>query len=385
MAAAFADVVVESFPNRIEPGFTLVLSGGPTARHCYERLADRGPLPPSTGASSTSSWATNAAWRPTTPTPTSGSSARRSSTGSAPVAAFHPMSCDRGRRLRPAAGLDPRPRPRPPGPRSRRPHGVSLPRLPGLEPPPGRMAIVTTRPGGPQPHERMTAHLRRHRPGPAGGLHRGRRIQARGLGRGAGRGRHPRHPGPGGRDPLARGPRRRPPRDDGAERRPAGGPTTKVTAVDRPRPPRRHPRRPAGRGPGRPPAAHGTGSPTRPRSSSPSPSSVATAAATAPSPSRRPAWPLPTCRPTRSWPSPGPGPTPAATRPSSPWAKPPRTATRWPGTGSTEHGFASTVDYLVAACAPGARRDGPAPPRQRRRPRSATTWPGSGRCRPARG
>ena len=31
------------------------------------------------------------------------------------------------------------------------------------------------------------------------------------------------------------------------------------------------------------------------------------------------------------------------------------------------HGYASTVDYLVAAAARGARRDRPAPPRQRRR------------------
>ena len=33
-----------------------------------------------------------------------------------------------------------------------------------------------------------------------------------------------------------------------------------------------------------------------------------------------------------------------------------------------EHGYASTVDYLVAMCPAGARRDRPAPPRQRRRP-----------------
>jgi 6-phosphogluconolactonase len=42
VAVAFADVVVESFAHRVEPGFTLVLSGGPTARQCYERLATVG-------------------------------------------------------------------------------------------------------------------------------------------------------------------------------------------------------------------------------------------------------------------------------------------------------------------------------------------------------
>lgn len=42
VAPAFADVVIESFAKRVEPGFTLVLSGGPTARLCYEHLADAG-------------------------------------------------------------------------------------------------------------------------------------------------------------------------------------------------------------------------------------------------------------------------------------------------------------------------------------------------------
>jgi hypothetical protein len=42
VAAAFADTVIESFARRVEPGFTLVLSGGDTARLCYEKLADDG-------------------------------------------------------------------------------------------------------------------------------------------------------------------------------------------------------------------------------------------------------------------------------------------------------------------------------------------------------
>ncbi len=36
---AFADAVVEAFAARPGPRFALVLSGGPTARRCYERLA----------------------------------------------------------------------------------------------------------------------------------------------------------------------------------------------------------------------------------------------------------------------------------------------------------------------------------------------------------
>jgi 6-phosphogluconolactonase len=36
---AFADAVVEAFASRPGPRYALVLSGGPTARRCYERLA----------------------------------------------------------------------------------------------------------------------------------------------------------------------------------------------------------------------------------------------------------------------------------------------------------------------------------------------------------
>jgi 6-phosphogluconolactonase len=39
VAAEFAERVVEAFHSRPEEGFSLVLSGGDTARRCYERLA----------------------------------------------------------------------------------------------------------------------------------------------------------------------------------------------------------------------------------------------------------------------------------------------------------------------------------------------------------
>ena len=52
----------------------------------------------------------------------------------------------------------------------------------------------------------------------------------------------------------------------------------------------------------------------------------------------------------------------------------PRSATRSPREWLAEHGYASTVDYLVAMCRAGARRDRAAPPRQRRRARPPTSW-----------
>ncbi|HEY3842625.1 MAG TPA: 6-phosphogluconolactonase [Acidimicrobiales bacterium] len=39
VAPAFTDVVVDAFKHRGGPRFTMVLSGGPTARACYEHLA----------------------------------------------------------------------------------------------------------------------------------------------------------------------------------------------------------------------------------------------------------------------------------------------------------------------------------------------------------
>ena len=68
----------------------------------------------------------------------------------------------------------------------------------------------------------------------------------------------------------------------------------------------------------------------------------------------------------------------AATRRCSRWARRPRSATRRPPSGSRDHGYASTVDYLVAVAQARARRDRPAPPRQRGR---ALARPSSTRLR----
>ncbi len=74
---AFTSMVLEAFGSRPGPHFTLVLSGGPTARACYENLcaattaggpkqdASRGPW-------WTSTWVTSGCAHPMTPTPTSG-------------------------------------------------------------------------------------------------------------------------------------------------------------------------------------------------------------------------------------------------------------------------------------------------------------------------
>jgi 6-phosphogluconolactonase len=42
VAEAFAETVLTAYAGRTGPRFVLVLSGGPTARRCYERLARRG-------------------------------------------------------------------------------------------------------------------------------------------------------------------------------------------------------------------------------------------------------------------------------------------------------------------------------------------------------
>src|ERR1700751_1242602 len=44
VARAFADAVIDAFASRPGPRFALVLSGGPTARECYEVLAGAGGM-----------------------------------------------------------------------------------------------------------------------------------------------------------------------------------------------------------------------------------------------------------------------------------------------------------------------------------------------------
>ena len=165
-----------------EPGLHPGASrAGPTAQAVLRTAGRRGPAPRRLDAWSTSSWATNAACPPTTPTPTNAWCRESLLDRVGPVAAFHPMSCgDRSRRLRPADRPGSRPRPRPPGPRSRRPHGLALPRVDRRWMPRRDDGRAQHRSQRRNPHERMTLTLAGHRPGPAGRLHRrGRRPSER--------------------------------------------------------------------------------------------------------------------------------------------------------------------------------------------------------------
>ncbi len=92
-----------------------------------------------------------------------------------------------------------------------------------------------------------------------------------------------------------------------------------------------------------------------------------------------------TSRRSRCSPSPGPAPRPAATRRSSPSASGPSCATRSPQEWLRDHGYETTVDYLVAMCRARARGDRAAPPRQRRRAARATSWPSCGPSRASQG
>jgi 6-phosphogluconolactonase len=155
IADAFSDVVIDSFAARVEPGFTFVLSGGPTARLCYERLADRG--------AAAVDWSVvdvlmgdERCVAPDDPDANQRLVREALLDRVSPVASFHPMSCDHvddyDRLLAwiPAfdlihLGI---------GPDG---HTASLfPGSDGLEAPPGRMAVLTTDPTGLNPHPRMT-------------------------------------------------------------------------------------------------------------------------------------------------------------------------------------------------------------------------------------
>jgi len=159
VADAFSDTVLAAYAGRPGPRFVLVLSGGPTARRCYEDLARAGK--------SRIDWSTVDVLmgdeRCVAPDDADANQrlvreALLDEVG--PVGSFRPMSCEAGAESYERVvtetgsfdvvhlGL---------GPDG---HTASLfPGSPALEAPPGRLAMQTVDPNARNPHDRMTLTL----------------------------------------------------------------------------------------------------------------------------------------------------------------------------------------------------------------------------------
>jgi 6-phosphogluconolactonase len=156
VAAEFAERVIEAFHGRPEEGFSIALSGGETARHCYERLAVD-------GAQQIDWWLVDVYWgdeRCVPPTDADsnerlGREALLERVGAAN--AIYPMRCDEGPdayQLKVSEvgrfdvvhlGV---------GPDG---HTASLfPQSPALDADPGRLVVMNEDPLGHNQHERMT-------------------------------------------------------------------------------------------------------------------------------------------------------------------------------------------------------------------------------------
>jgi len=156
VAAEFAERVIESFHQRPQDGFSIALSGGQTARRCYERLADD-------AGNQIDWWKVDVYWGDERCVPLDspesnyrlGREALLERLGA--VNANYPMRCDEGAdpyQLRLGdlgqfdvvhLGL---------GPDG---HTASLfPGSPALDADPGRLVTMNTDPTGNHPHQRMT-------------------------------------------------------------------------------------------------------------------------------------------------------------------------------------------------------------------------------------
>jgi 6-phosphogluconolactonase len=159
VAAAFADAVMAEYASRPGPRFVMALSGGPTARRCYEELARK--------AEGRIDWSlVDILMGDERCVPADDPDANQRLVREAlvdrvgPVGSFRPMSCDAGapsyQRVVADAGafdlvhlgL---------GPDG---HTASLfPGSPSLEAPPGTLVVQSTDPSSRNPHPRMTLTL----------------------------------------------------------------------------------------------------------------------------------------------------------------------------------------------------------------------------------
>ena len=156
VAGEFAERVVEAFLNRPGDGFSLVLSGGGTARRCYERLA-------ADGADQIDWWQVDVFWGDERCVPPEdadsnerlGREALLERVGAAN--AVYPMRCDDGpdpyqQRVAQAGRLDL-------VHLGLGPDGHTASLFPGsaaLDADPGRLVVMNEDPAGRNPHRRMT-------------------------------------------------------------------------------------------------------------------------------------------------------------------------------------------------------------------------------------
>ena len=154
----FAERVIEAFHGRPHDGFSLALSGGEHGPALLRAAGRRRRHARSTGGRSTSTGATSAACRSTTPTRTTASAREALLDRVGAANATYPMRCDEGAdpyqlRLGELGQL----RPRPPRPRPRRPHRLAVPRLRRRSTPTrAGWSCMNDDPLGDNPHPRMT-------------------------------------------------------------------------------------------------------------------------------------------------------------------------------------------------------------------------------------